>query len=725
MRIKSIYIDSFGKLSDFNLTFEKGLNTLVADNGFGKTTIAVFIKCMFYGVKGGNKANLSDNNERLKYLTWGTTKLIGGTITFEIDKKEYRIERYFGDKPSQDTFKLINLKSNKECDDYTTNIGEEIFGIDSDGFERSTYIPQKNSVSMGNLTTKITSMLGGTDDLSSIDDIIDNIDDTAKKYYRTSGKSGYIADSKKRISDLEMKIHECENYEKSASDISLKIVEANTNIDKLSNNLSRLKPLIEKAIKSDTLSREYSNLLENIEKSKSRYTELDTIFANNNTSLEVLDGLIILNKELIKIDSKIESLKSNIESLEIDKYSELFKDNPPKVTDIDKYIETASNVSNNTTQNKSIPLWFIVSIAISIAVTISSIALYSVSLPIALVLTILGIVSIVIEYVACFVYPKDSNVLPSNDNSQDIKEFLSLYGYTDDNILENLQSLKSEVVLYAKLQKIKEENDTAILNLESSKIKIVDAIVPYLHRYYDQINDDYGTLLETIKSDYKEYLSISSTLKEYAKSLDKYNNDIDSTLDLKKLRAEESAISSELSTLSLGRQDLINKRDSYLDKANLKQDLQQELSSENEKLLSLHEKYNTLIATSKYIKLAKDEMCSRYLSPITDSMYKYLNKLSSDTTISVGVDTDLNLHVIENTISHDLEYYSKGYKDLFDICFRFAIVDTLFKNTTPFVILDDPFVNLDDKKLANMVSALKELAKEYQIIYLTCSNSRK
>ena len=86
---------------------------------------------------------------------------------------------------------------------------------------------------------------------------------------------------------------------------------------------------------------------------------------------------------------------------------------------------------------------------------------------------------------------------------------------------------------------------------------------------------------------------------------------------------------------------------------------------------------------------------------------------------------NFSIRIIENTISHDLEYYSRGYKDLFDLCFRFAIIDTIFKTNTPFVILDDPFVNIDDNKLNSIISSLKELSKEYQIIYMTCSNNRK
>ena len=41
-----------------------------------------------------------------------------------------------------------------------------------------------------------------------------------------------------------------------------------------------------------------------------------------------------------------------------------------------------------------------------------------------------------------------------------------------------------------------------------------------------------------------------------------------------------------------------------------------------------------------------------------------------------------------------------------------------------FVILDDPFVNLDDAHAAQALELLRTLALERQILYLTCHSSR-
>ena len=58
------------------------------------------------------------------------------------------------------------------------------------------------------------------------------------------------------------------------------------------------------------------------------------------------------------------------------------------------------------------------------------------------------------------------------------------------------------------------------------------------------------------------------------------------------------------------------------------------------------------------------------------------------------------------------------------LCMRFALVDALFTGEQPFVILDDPFVNLDDRALPQVLRMLRKLGKRKQILYLTCHSSR-
>ena len=49
MKLISCHIENFGKLHDWSHDFTSGSNVFCEDNGWGKSTLASFIKVMFYG----------------------------------------------------------------------------------------------------------------------------------------------------------------------------------------------------------------------------------------------------------------------------------------------------------------------------------------------------------------------------------------------------------------------------------------------------------------------------------------------------------------------------------------------------------------------------------------------------------------------------------------------------------------------------------------------------
>ena len=62
MKLISLYIENFGGLSQYALDFQDGLTAIEAPNGFGKTTLAEFIRAMFYGFP--RKAKTLDKSRR-------------------------------------------------------------------------------------------------------------------------------------------------------------------------------------------------------------------------------------------------------------------------------------------------------------------------------------------------------------------------------------------------------------------------------------------------------------------------------------------------------------------------------------------------------------------------------------------------------------------------------------------------------------------------------------
>ena len=124
MKLLKCYVFSFGKLKNFEYIFNDGLNTIKEENGWGKSTLASFIKAVFYGLND-SKRSVADN-ERHKFKPWNSTEKFGGYVEFEWGGKQYKIERFFGNKESEDSVKLTDAQTGKAFSN-TDNLGKRIF----------------------------------------------------------------------------------------------------------------------------------------------------------------------------------------------------------------------------------------------------------------------------------------------------------------------------------------------------------------------------------------------------------------------------------------------------------------------------------------------------------------------------------------------------------------------------------------------------------------------
>ena len=89
------------------------------------------------------------------------------------------------------------------------------------------------------------------------------------------------------------------------------------------------------------------------------------------------------------------------------------------------------------------------------------------------------------------------------------------------------------------------------------------------------------------------------------------------------------------------------------------------------------------------------------------------------------IDANLNVTYLEQGQPRVPDTLSEGYKDLVGLCRRVAMADAMYNAEKPFLVLDDPFVNLDDTKLKGASEFIKTLSKEYQVVYFTCQQARK
>lgn len=95
-----------------------------------------------------------------------------------------------------------------------------------------------------------------------------------------------------------------------------------------------------------------------------------------------------------------------------------------------------------------------------------------------------------------------------------------------------------------------------------------------------------------------------------------------------------------------------------------------------------------------------------------------------DTSVECSMDINLEVKKKEKGLYRQIDRFSLGSRELIGFCMRMALVEAMYQKEMPFLILDDPFVNLDEASLKKALGLLNCLEEKFQIIYFTCHSSR-
>ena len=145
------------------------------------------------------------------------------------------------------------------------------------------------------------------------------------------------------------------------------------------------------------------------------------------------------------------------------------------------------------------------------------------------------------------------------------------------------------------------------------------------------------------------------------------------------------------------------------------------LQASIEKSEDLAKKIALLELTQNFLTSASQNLSKRYVGPVQQKFDEYYKKFLQDD--AVVIDGNLDVRLKKNMFEEG--YLSAGVFDLVEICKRFALVDLVYAKERPFIILDDPFVNLDDSNLEVAKNLIAKLAERFQIVLLTCHKSRQ
>lgn len=244
MKILELRIENFGGLHDLTLPLENGLNLILKENGWGKSTLMAFIRIMFFGFDGEQKRNIEEN-ERKRYRPW-QGGVYGGSILFQTGDGLYRLERTFGEK-REDSFALYDGKSGLPSEDYSERIGEELFQIDRESFSKSIFTGQleAETEATAGIHAKIADLAAEEADMSKYERA-QKILKKQSDFLTPKRKTGRLSKLKDEIHGLEYEIRLLSEEKKSLEDLEKQRRE----LEKEKKELTAKRALLQKEILS-------------------------------------------------------------------------------------------------------------------------------------------------------------------------------------------------------------------------------------------------------------------------------------------------------------------------------------------------------------------------------------------------------------------------------------------------------------------------------------------
>ncbi len=708
--IEKIEIVSFGKLKNVVLTPTNHINMLVLPNEGGKSTLAAFLKYIFYGFNGTKKQSVSEN-EKLKYMPWDGSAALGAVVVYA-NEKRYRIER-----------KTLGREEKLEVTDLETGEsvfkgqvpGVAIFGINEDTFAKTVFVGRIGDTKNGDATLaeSIRNLLFSADEKTNADKALKHLKD-GRAYLKNMQYRGVIPSLEEKCKRLEASLSDANAIASELTGARVSLCSKRETLETANGELAE----ITKEIENITCF-EAKKKLEAIEKAKRelknasvRYDEMREILGGDNTpETRLIDALADDNAHLSLSGERLKAISSELEKEEkalneIKNSSPFFKCDPYKAKKTAKIQKTLMSLL--------LPLGAVLLLgAVTACFLKNNATTYAVS----------AVVCVLYAVLLLFLRVKSNR-------------FAGSYGFSS---VEKLISAAEEFPI------IREKANEAGCRVASLE-----------QRYTNEVNEN-RRLADSVERRVKEYMPKSDNSDGYSASIRKIysassqmgqckaeliraegvynslteNEDIDE-LKEKALRAVTPAKTRDEAERELkftqSRLNALHLAVTELEKKCAALEAQSESPAIiSSKLVFAEKQLDEANAQYRALSLAIDvleESCNYMKSTVAPKLAEltggYLDIASGGKYTSVDLNANLEMTVSDGGMDHSADYFSDGTRDSAYLAMRFALVELLFDDVRPFVVLDDSFCHLDDKRLERMLHLISGLAEEQQIFIFSC-----
>lgn len=796
MKLLACHIDNFGKLCDVSLRFYDGLNVVNQSNAWGKSTLAAFLKAMFYGLDSKKTAGAFEK-ERVLYRPW-QGGAFGGEVDFEINGKQYRISRTFGRTEKTDQFHLYDLKTKLESFDYSEEIGHEIFELDSASFRRSIYIAQNDCASgtSDGINAKLGNLAANTDDINNFESANQQLKDILNQL-TPDRVTGSIKKRKSYITQIKQELLSYEAAQLGMDGVANKEQQVSQQIYHL---LSVRKEYAEALVEASEESRrkalyaQYEEMCQDVEEKEKKKDAYKTVFpVGVPTEAEFQQQMQNLT-EMNGVQATARGHELSAEELdEYSKLQEMFEQKVPSDKEIDATLELFNKIDKEkeeiTRQESKLSVYQADLKQEQVEPKFSGSVAYGLFLFFGIGIAFVGVAAIIIWYFhllpmvdsnalliiamitgvcgaifgtvgavlgirvsrekqtwAAMIDAERANIEGKikgvnniiNARKDEIRKIHSNIGnflgeyhvYCEVGEYQSkLYEMKNQTQEYLRMKEKKELTDkekTVYTELRSN-------LEDFTQKYQFKLGEDETYAINYLQTKATEYQMAQMAYKDAYQKKETFEKQQSKSFWSKKGTCPYSIeeLNSWIEETDQKLEELKAAKNQYTKQL---QELQEQLDLRDEKETELVElkvaqekdiqKYDILKMTQSFLQQAKEQFTARYLEPISEGFGKYYSMLMGEERENWVIDANINLRIKEMGELRDVQWLSAGYQDLIGVCMRLALVDAMYQEEKPFLILDDPFVNLDQDKVTAGNELLMEASKEYQVIYFTCHDSR-
>lgn len=737
MYIETIFIESFGSLSSISYDLTSGVNIFRGKNESGKSTLAAFIKFIFYGLCGNTPDAAMSEKER--YTNW-EHGVSGGSLVINTNGIRYRIER----RVSPDTaeyVKVIDLISGTEvfagkCP------GEVFFGVGADIFSETAFSAQGSGsvVDSERMNTAIDNILLSGNESLNVKGAIAKLTLAKEALLSKDRKSGEISDMATEMENLESRIAKAKEnaaflverhrllsenrHLLEANHKQLKKIDDAIAHNEAAAVLERFAELDKKEAECDEAAKRHEVLIrqythEGFLPDKAYPTALKALYAE----------IGITDRERASLKQQKEAFEKT--TLNLDQRSVLAaleKEGGKKAAldTIEAYEKKRHNRRRFAISSLVLSLLFaVLSLLLTfteiVSIPYAAYAAYGVT-ALFLLLAAIGLFTLpsLTELYRPYLADNKEDALRKIDDALSaenaIREEDGRFGKLMDH-LDGIENQRAELENQAKhllakwnhryetpdsLLTVAEKAETALHEIEAARVTAEGAKIAY-QAAFEALKD-----LSRIayQQTFAETAYVEVGTKQSADMLLRNRS-----FCMKK----EEALASQIRSIEL---DIATRSALYEDPDELL-----------ERLDELKRRYNDAADTYKAYMMAHEairkasERVKARIAPTLSASASALMKTSTEgkyADIAIDSEMSFSFRTDASSPSRSLAYMSAGTKALTYISLRLSLIRLLFRQNLPPCVFDESFSWLDNTRLTAMMSLLSTYSADAQVIVLTC-----